>query len=468
MHPPPSGRLALAFALGLSLLLLAPGSPARAQLGFGEPTAAPAPNPPPVVVDRAPLPASVVRDGVPLGFEGPEPFRQVVQRIEQAATREIAALNRTRAAAGLAPLPYDVTVGVIGSSVVGVSQNPHKEVRAFGAHSDVDFLLRSDSLVEVARARGLDATKLHVHPERLSQVLPELQAAKGVAQPGLANPISIGVTSSRGMRTASLGRAVLVVTGEGTRLLEGVQDIVVPPGEGQVARPEVRDLIQRAQAEVERLQREATAGEALARETSVTSERTRFEKEARILRASAAELEASLIRPLEGALQAGTPVPQAEVARRLERFQELRVQGVEVRVDVAGLRQAVPTLPQGRTVAGAQEGPGSSHRPTEAPAAPRAMDVVRHQEALDYLRREATQRLGTPEGNALYEAYRRLREVPPGTPLASALPPAELARIPPHVVREFEGRLRLAAEEGSRSRTEGRGRPRVRLPRIIP
>lgn len=438
--------------MSVSLLALALGARAFAAepFGLGVPSADPPAARPPSSPAAPPEAAAV-----PRGFSASGQFMEVVNAIEGAAVRELRALNLARAAEGLPPLPYDVRVSVIGSSVTGFSENPNKERRAFGRHSDIDFLLESDSLVEAARRQGLDRSKGHVHPKRLGQLLPELQRVAGEHSARLPNPVTIGVSDTRAAREAGWSSQNIVVDVGPPRQVDGRPEPTPTEGREVLTRAEARELEIRVMDEVERLRREAKAARQLAG-PSTSAEATRLRREAGAFEAAARHMEHALAEPLRRALGTGEPIPASEVRARLDRYKGAKIDGVRVpmRIDLtADALVRIPEPPAGRARTRPVT-PGSGTAGTTARSA-----------ALAYLRDQAARNFATPEGRAAYEAYLAVERLPPETSLPELMRRPELSRLSPATQAEI-GRV----VPGTRGRPGGnrggvRERPRLRVRR---
>ena len=414
----------------LSVLLLAlvgaASLGATEPFGLGIPTPDPAPTP-----SGTPAAAPVETAAVPRGFGGLDLFLETVDAIEQAAMRELRAVNQVRVAEGLPPLPYDVRVSVVGSSVTGFSENPNKQRRAFGAHSDIDFMLESDSLVEAARRRGMDPSKGHVHPKRLGQFLPELQAVATQHGARLPNPVTIGISDARSARTAGWSSQNIVLDTGAPRRVDGAPEPLADAGREVLSRAEARELETRVMEEADRLRREASASRQLAEGGSAT-EAARLTREARSMELAAQHLERSLAEPLRRALHAAEPIPAAEVRARLTRYEGAKIDGVRVPIHLERARDSLVRLPEST-----RGRPGRSGAPGPGVGTAGTAGTTGRAEALVYLREQAARNFSTPEGRAAYEAYRAIERLPANTPLPELLRRPELLRLSPAVRAEL-------------------------------
>lgn len=435
--------------LSVSLLVAALVAPVRAADVFG--LGVPSGEVPPASSASTPAPATPAvlpeTGAVPRGFHGMEPFMETVNAIEVAAAREIRTLNVARAAQGLPPLPYDVRVSVVGSSVTGFSENPNKNRRAFGPHSDIDFLLESDTLLEAARQRKLDASKGHVHPKRLGQFLPELDAVAKQYTAKLPHDVTVGVSDSRTARTAGWSTQNIVVDVGAPRRVDGAPGPTPYEGREVLTRAEARELEGRVMEEVDRLRREAGAARQLA-EGLTPTEAARLQREAVAMEAAARHMEGALTEPLRRALTSGDPIPAAEVRSRLTRYEGAKIDGVRVPVRLDMALDSISRIPE------------APNRPTRTGTA----GTRGRAEALAYLRQQASRHFATSEGRAAFEAYRAIEALPPETPLPELLRRPELARLSPAVRAEL-GRVAPRGRPGASGGRPGQsGRPPARTP----
>ncbi len=165
------------------------------------------------------LPAQVREQAVPLGFDRAG-WERAVATLQEAALREIDAANAARRTAGLPELPRDVVVSVGGSAVTGRSREAHG--RAFGPTTDIDLQVRSDSLVEIARSRGIRGDALgNLYVGQTPGAFPETvhPAEATISESVGGRKVTIRVYGHEGWAASPHGAAVIEVGARGSRVL---------------------------------------------------------------------------------------------------------------------------------------------------------------------------------------------------------------------------------------------------------